>query len=175
MREPEVASPAELSSSQYLCDLSRLSAADSKPHADSEWSGLSNNCILYSDEQYPCTLEPQTLKISGIIYSSDETTVYAAHCRDHDGTDLEVVLKFTDERERIIRECEAYRGKLSSLQDIVVPKFYGMLSMQETTLNEYRSCLVIERFGTRMQRGTLRYHPVGEKYVPRLTYYFLSS
>ena len=166
MNSTEAASPAEPSSSQFLCDLSRLSGADSNLHNgfESEWSGLSDNCILCSDEQYPCTLEPQTLKISGIIHNSWKTTIYTADC--HDGTEL--VLKFTNKRERIVLEYGVYHEQLASLQGTAVPKFYGMLSIQGTTQeNDYGSCLVIERFGTRIDEGTLRYMTVLAKYVLR--------
>ena len=171
MDSPELEPPAKSSFRQFVCDLSRLTAVDSTPDddLDSEWSGLSDNCILCSDERYPCTLEPQALKILGVLHISLKTTVYAAHCDD--GT--EVVLKFTNKRERIVREYQAYNDKLSSLQDILIPKFYGMLSIQGTIQDsQYGSCLVIERFGTRIEEGTLRYLPVRTKYVLCLTYGF---
>ncbi|THH27124.1 hypothetical protein EUX98_g7073 [Antrodiella citrinella] len=102
-------------------------------------------CKLDSGDEYEFLLRPQAIQIVDILYAGDRTTVYLGRCEDN----TELALKFTDNTD-ILEEAGAY-DFLTSIQGSVLPKLYGALNGAATE-GENLFCLVLERFGTRLQR-----------------------
>lgn len=100
-------------------------------------------CLFKSSDNHPCPLAPQPIRIVQILQANRRSTVYRGQCKDVDGSDIELVIKFTASADHVDAEAENYK-KLKDLQGSIVPTCYGTLREGDTGKVK---CLVLQHFG----------------------------
>ncbi|TCD65156.1 hypothetical protein EIP91_003012 [Steccherinum ochraceum] len=95
----------------------------------------------------PFALEPQTIRVTDVLYSGDRSTVYLGRCST--GLKTELALKFTNEDD-VLAEAGAYDSS-EALQGNVIPKLFGVLFGNMRRRGANMACLVLERFGSRIE------------------------
>lgn len=110
--------------------------------------------LLQSDHTHPCSLKPQTIRITNLLSdwhpdTSLHRAVYSGIARK-DGQKIEVAVKFSASVDEALVEAANY-GLLEALQGTMIPRLYGVLFGFEKSSDDQVACLVMERFGSKLR------------------------